>query len=95
MHRGLGKRPRVDSYWCLEVTVACQLKQATCCAVGCRTVDTTPDALHMHKALAGIADRGASVAVLECHTGAMMDGRLVAWNSPFHILLRCNRVWLA
>ena len=50
--------------------------QTPTCAC-CRFPDTTPDALHLHKTLAGIADRGGSTALVECGTGAMHDGRCV------------------
>lgn len=37
---------------------------------------TTPDALHLQKVLAGIADRGGSVAMVEVSPGLAADGRV-------------------
>lgn len=57
-----------------------------------RSRDTTPDALHMHKTLAGIADRGATTAIFECHTGQMQDGRCAKptlWASV-HVCVRAH-----
>ena len=43
--------------------------------------DQAPDALHVQKLLAGMADRGADVAVVECAAEGLDRGR---WSAPLN-----------
>ena len=54
---------------------------------------STPDSLASQKLLAGMADRGATSAVIECTSTGVQNGRCVVLQSPQRRRVCQQRFW--